>query len=135
MRIHSKALLAATVALMGCASQVQPGRTATEVRGWWVSGYEHLELLPCDIVPVGRVWVHFAPGVWEAVVDTLSVRAGPTGTDTLFVRFDGTLSAPDTVRRIGSGYGHLNAYAQQFVVQRIVEVRYRRSTDCTPRRR
>ena len=91
-----------------------------------------MELQPCDLRPVGRVWVRFAPGVWETVDDTLSVHSHAVGADTLYVRVVGTLSAPDTARRIGAGYGHGNAYAQEFVIDRILEVRNRRATDCRP---
>ena len=119
--------------MIGCAPPGHPPRALSEVRGWWIRDFERLELQPCDLMPVGRIWVRFAPGLWEAVDDTLSIESRTVGADTLYVRFLGTLSAPDTGHRLGSGYGHSNAYAQEIVVDRIVEVRNRRASDCSPR--
>jgi hypothetical protein len=119
--------------LWACASGGRLERQPGELRGWWIRDYERLEFLPCDFAPLDRVWVRFAPGIWEVVSDTLSLRRSPDGADTLFVRFVGTLSAPDTVRRLGSGYGHLNAYVQEIVVDRVAEARNLRASDCSPR--
>jgi len=113
----------------GCASaphSAQPG-----IRGLWISAFERSEFRPCDLATQGAVWAELDTSISNAIWKRVPARSPVSEEDTIFVRWDGALSAPrDPHARPGGAYGHGGAYAHEFRVTTLYEARRATPSDC-----
>jgi hypothetical protein len=122
-------LLLAINAGVGCAStrsSVPPG-----IAGLWISAFEQSEFRPCDLATQGRVWAEMDTTISNAIWRRVPSVSPMPEADTLFVRWDGTLSPPRNPRaRLGGAYGHGGAYTHEFRVNTLYEARRATAGDC-----
>jgi hypothetical protein len=102
-----------------------------EFRGHYTVGFESSDFRPCGGLPAevkafdeqwGAAWVRFSPKLdlsrtkWPQFADTVHYP-------TVYVRWTGTLTGP-------SSYGHMGVATYELLVDRLLEVRHTRPSDC-----